>query len=192
MTTTRRRRRSLAGGISFRRTKDNNERTMSNPLLQPDGRFRRPSVVDEQGRNRFGDEGEQTPVHSNDALLAPPVDDAEPVYQPHYQAIVPHRGGLIAGLGVTGFAMSWLLLLALTSYAYLGLAASFFGVALSLGTCVIGYQDLKGMSLGAIDERGREGTLLGFRFALAGVFVGGGAAITVIYLIVRGFIELGL
>jgi hypothetical protein len=165
---------------------------MSNPLLQPDGRFRRPSVVDAEGRNRFADEGETAPAKASDDLLASPVSDAEPVYQPHYQAIVPHRGGLIAWLGIVGFAMSWLLLLAFWDYAYLGLAASFFGIALSLGTSIIGYHDLKGMSLGAIDERGRDSTLLGFRFALAGIFVGGGAMVAVVWLIVKGYFELGL
>jgi hypothetical protein len=177
--------------ISFPGSKGDNG-AMSNPLLQPDGRFRRPSVVDAAGRNRFADEGETAPAESSGDLLAPPAGDADPVYQPHYQAIVTHRGGLIAGLGVTGFAMSWMLLLAYTNYAYLGLAASFFGIALSLGTSIIGYHDLKGMSLGAIDERGRDSTLLGFRFALAGIFVGGGALIAVIWLIVKGWVELGL
>jgi hypothetical protein len=166
---------------------------MPNPLLQPDGRFRRPNVVDDQGRNRFGDdEGEISPAKPSNDVLASPLDDAEPVYQPHYQAFVPHRGGLIAWLGILGFAMSWLLLLALTNYSYLGLAASFFGIALSLGVSLIAYHDLKGISLGAIDERGRDATLLGFRFALAGIFVGGGAAVAVIWLIVKGWVELGL
>ena len=54
------------------------------------------------------------------------------------------------------------------------------------------YHDLKGFSLGAIDERGRDSTLLGFRFALAGLFVGGGAFIAVVWLIVKGYFELGL
>jgi hypothetical protein len=125
-------------------------------------------------------------------LLAPPVNAPEPVYQPQYQAILPHRGPLIAWLGVIGFAISWLLLLALTSYTYLGLAASLFGIALSLGASLIGYHDLKGMSLGAINDEGYDATLLGFRFALAGVFIGGGAAVTVIWLIIRGWVELGL
>jgi len=165
---------------------------MPNPLLQPDGRFRRPSVVDDQGRNRFGDEGEAAQTKPSDDVLAPPVDDVEPVYQPHYQAFVPHRGGLILSLGIFGFAISSLLLLAFVNYAFLGLAASFFGIALSLGISVIAYHDLKGMSLGAIDERGHNGTLLGFRFALAGVFVGGAAAVAVIWLTVKGYFELGL
>jgi hypothetical protein len=165
---------------------------MSNPLLQPDGRFRRPSLVDDQGRNRFAESEEAGNAKASGNILAPPDGAAEPAYQPHYQAFVPHRGGLIAWLGIAGFAMSWLLLLAFTDYAYLGLAASFFGIALSLGTSIIGYHDLKGMSLGAIDERGRDSTLLGFRFALAGIFVGGGALIAVIWLMVKGYFELGL
>lgn len=165
---------------------------MSNPLLQPDGRFRRPSLVDDQGRNRFAEGEEAGSAKGSGDILASPVEDAEPAYQPHYQAFVPHRGGLIAWLGIVGFAMSWLLLLAFTNYAYLGLAASFFGIALSLGTAIIGYHDLKGMSLGAIDEQGHDNTLLGFRFALAGIFVGGGALVGVVWLMVKGWVELGL
>jgi hypothetical protein len=165
--------------------------TMSNPLLQPDGRFRRPSMVDDEGRNRFGDSEQASHARPINDILAPPTDDNEP-YQPKYQAFVPHRGGLIAGLGITGFAMSWLLLLAYSSYAYLGLAASLVGITLSLGTCVMAYHDLRGFSLGAIDEQGHDSTLLGFRFALAGLFVGGGAFIAVVWLIVKGYFELGL
>lgn len=169
---------------------------MTNPLLQPDGRFRRPSVVDDQGQNRFGEGGvagqEIPPAQTSGDILAPPVDDSESTYRPRYQAFVPHRGGLILGLGILGFAMSWLLLLAFTDYAYLGLAASFFGIALSLGTSVIGYHDLKGMSLGAIDDRGHDSTLLGFRFALCGIFLGGTALVAVVWLIVKGFFKLGL
>jgi hypothetical protein len=174
---------------------------MPNPLLQPDGRFRRPSVVDDAGRNRFADDklqangggaGEAGSPGTAKDMLAAPVEDQEPAYQPRYQAFVPHRGSLIAGLGITGFAMSWLLLLAFTDYAYLGVAASFFGIALSLGTSVIGYHDLKGMSLGAVDERGHDSTLLGFRFALAGVFLGGGALVAVVWLMVKGVFDLGL
>lgn len=164
---------------------------MSNPLLQPDGRFRRPHLVDDEGRNRFADEGGESSSPASDSLLAPPTNDPAP-YQPKYQTAVPHRGPLIAWLGVVGFAMSWLLLLALTDYAFLGLAASLFGIALSLGVCLIAYHDLKGMSLGAVDSAGQTATLLGFRFALAGVFLGGGALGTVIWLIVKGFVELGL
>src|SRR5205814_1677462 len=106
---------------------------MSNPLLQPDGRFRRPSVVDEQGQNRFADD-EQTEAGQANAsppssdLLAPPADDGSLAYKPRYQAALPHRGGLLAWLGVIGVGMSWLLLLAFTRYALIGVAASFFGV----------------------------------------------------------------
>jgi len=166
-------------------------RVMSNPLLQPDGRFRRPSMVDDQGRNRFGDSEQVSDPRPDSDILAPPTDDAEP-YQPQYQAFVPHRGGLLVTLGITGFALSWLLLLAYTSYAYLGLAASLVGITLSLGTSVMAFHDLKGFDRGAIDERGRDSTLLGFRFALAGLFVGGGAFVAVVWLIVRGYFELGL
>lgn len=164
---------------------------MSNPLLQPDGRFRRPSMVDDQGRNRFGDSEQVSDARPSSDILAPPRDDVEP-YQPRYQSSVPHRGGLIAALGVTGFALSWLLLLAYSDYAYLGLAASLVGITLSLGTTVMAYHDLKGLSLGAIDERGHDSTMLGFRFALAGLFVGGGAFIAVVWLIVKGYFDLGL
>jgi hypothetical protein len=148
-------------------------------------------MVDDQGRNRFGDSEQATDARPSSDILAPPQDDVEP-YQPRYQASVPHRGRLIATLGIASFALSWLLLLAYSNYAYLGLAASLVGITLALGTSVMGYHDLKGLSLGAIDERGRDATLLGFRFALAGLFVGGGGFIAVVWLIVKGYFELGL
>jgi hypothetical protein len=167
------------------------ELAMSNPLLQPDGRFRRPSVVDEQGQNRFADsEQVDAPPPSSNLLAAPSNDPA--AYQPRYQAIVPHRGPLLAILGGVGVGMSWLLLLAFVNYAMLGVMASFFGVAMSLAVATIAYQDLKGMTLNAIDPAGRNATLLGFRLALAGIFVGGGAALAVIWLMFRGIVEPGL
>src|SRR3954462_7337807 len=109
---------------------------MSNPLLQPDGRFRRARLSDEQGRNRFADKdgGVSSQAVSNDLLAAPVADDATPAYKPRYQVSWSHRGPLIAWLGGIGCGLSWLLLLAFTSYTYLGLAASLLGVTLSLST----------------------------------------------------------
>ena len=168
---------------------------MSNPLLQPSDRFRRESVADEQGRNRFAEEEEVVEASGSGGgeLLASPADEGPPAYQPRYTTALPHRGTFIAWLGSAGFAASWLLLLAFSPrWVLLGVAASFLGVALSLAAAILGYHDLKGMSLGAVDPEGREGTLLGFRLAIAGIFIGGGAALCVIWLIVRGIIEIVL
>jgi len=165
---------------------------MSNPLLQPDKRFRRESLADEQGRNRFAESDDvvEAATVSGGEILAAPSEPGPPAYQPHYTAALPHRGGFIAGLGATGFAVSWLLLLSFSpSWVVVGVAASFLGVALSIAAAIVGYHDLKGISLGAIDPAGRDKTLLGFRLALAGIFLGGGAALAVIWLAVRGIID---
>lgn len=167
---------------------------MSNPLLQPGDRFRRPSVVDAEGHNRFAElpsaTGEGANTQRNDELLAAPSDSSPVAYQPEYVAALPHRGGFIAGLGAAGFFLCWLLLLTFTDYILLGVIASLLGVTVSLATLILGYQDLKGMTVGAIDPQGRPMTLLGFRLALAGVLLGGGAVVTVVGLLIRGILEL--
>ena len=167
---------------------------MSNPLLQPNDRFRRPSVVDAEGHNRFGElpsaEAEEATARRDNNLLASPSDSSPVAYQPEYVAALPHRGRFIAGLGTAGFFLCWLLLLTFTDYILLGVVASLLGVTVSLAALVLGYQDLKGMTLGAVDPEGRSATLLGFRLALAGVLLGGGAVVTVIGLLIRGILEL--
>jgi hypothetical protein len=163
---------------------------MSNPLLQPNDRFRRPDLVDPEGRNRFAESQEALEAKEAGDMLASPGE--HDTYQPRYTAALPHRGRFIATLGAVGFCASWLLVLSFTSWVLLGVAASLFGIVLSIAAAVLVFRDLKVMSLGAVDPTGRDATLLGFRLALAGIFLGGGAALCVIWLLVRGVLDLGI
>lgn len=164
---------------------------MSNPLLQPDGRFRRESVLDEDGRNRFAE-----PLQASQAEdigpLAAPADAGRPAYQPRYTESYAHRGFLVVTLGASSFAICWLLLLTYTRYMLLGIAGAAVGMALAIATLIIGYHDLSGMTRGAIDATGRGQTILGFRLALSALFMGIGGLTYVIWLLYRGIVELAL
>jgi hypothetical protein len=164
---------------------------MSNPLLQPDGRFKPRTVRDEQGQNRFSEPpGLQQAVPVRADFMTPPPDSGG--YQPQYTAATPHRASKILGLGLAGMVLCWLLLLSFTDYAIVGVAASLLGVGLSLAAVVQGYHDLSGMTAGAVDPNGRERTLLGLSFGLAGTFVGLGALVFVLWLALRGIVSLSL
>ncbi len=167
---------------------------MTNPLLQPDDRFRRKTVLDEQGRNLFSD----SEANTNDeniaadphSALAAPRDSGPTAYQPQYIQSLGHRGPFIANLGTVSFACMWLLLLVFTDYLFLGVAAAFLGITLAIATLLLGYHDLRGMTLGAVDPAGRSKTLLGFRLALSGLILGMGGVLAVLWLLVIGFVEL--
>src|SRR5688500_16650582 len=82
--------------------------SMSNPLIRPgDPRFQKPSIVDAQGQNRFGEgqpaeeSGDSSP---GDAFAAGQAGEERP-YQPQYEATQKSRSGvllLIASLGILG------------------------------------------------------------------------------------------
>jgi len=163
---------------------------MTNPLLQPDGRFRRDSIVDSAGRNRFADEQEQSTLPDSSDVLTPPGDVAQPSYHPHYATHYPHRGQFIAWLGGSGFFLTLLVLLVFTRYALIGFFAAVVGVSLSLATVVVGYRELSGMTSGAVDPSGRGPALLGFRLALASFVLGVGALVLTVGIIVRIIMEL--
>src|SRR5688572_16600223 len=113
---------------------------MSNPLLQPDGRFRRESVVDDSGRNRFADPGDaDEAAAARGDLMASPSDASQPAYEPRFATHHTHRGTFIAWLGGIGFFLTLLVLLVFTRYALIGFLAAVLGVAISLATVVIGY-----------------------------------------------------
>jgi hypothetical protein len=164
---------------------------MSNPLLQPNDRFRRPGVVDPEGKNRFADEGpasESTPVDRSNPLAAP-VDASQPAYVPQYQTTYAHRGVLVLVLGGLGFVASWGVLLISIQQFGLGISLTIVGIALSLASVVLGYQELTGMSAGAIDASGRNRALLGYRLGLAGLVLGFGFLAGLVVQIWRGIIE---
>jgi hypothetical protein len=166
---------------------------MSNPLLQPDDRFRRPSLVDGDGRNRFA-ENEQDTVESDGVdPLAPPTNVVSPAYRPTYEAHYPHRGRFIGWLGTIGFLLPFALLLLFSgnaSIGFTGFAASVVGIFISLVASILGYRELSGMSLGAIDPAGRNAALYGFRLGLAGLILGIGANLLLFGMVVRAAMEM--
>lgn len=163
---------------------------MSSPLLQPDGRFQRPSLLDGQGLNRFGDEAQSEAPPGESDVLAPPTDSAAPAYQPRYDTHYPHRGSLISTLGAVGFLLPFLLLLAFTNYAAIGFSGALLGIVISLAAVILGYSELTGMANGAIDPAGRSAALLGFRLGLAGLLLGITGTLLTLGLFIRAVLEM--
>lgn len=148
---------------------------MSNPLLKPgDPRFVRPTIVDAEGKNRFGDdeqaaegsaaEGQQRDVYAVTAASA----ESRP-YEPRYETTAPSRG-------------AWLLILAVVGIAGVGTSAASFG-GLATGSIfalcgtvaaaaawLLAYSHLSEMAIGARDPDGRPLTLLALWLGVFGMF----------------------
>lgn len=166
---------------------------MTNPLLQPDDRFRR-KTVDALGRNRFSDDAapaEESSAVTSENPLAGPSDSSQRPYLPRYQTSYAHHGPLVIGLGLLGLAGCFALLMAFAGQALIGLALGLLGIALCLAAVVRGYQELSGMANGAVDASGRFLALTGYGFGLMGLVIGFALASYVVVQMIRGLIELG-
>ena len=158
---------------------------MSNPLIRPnDPRFQKPSIVDAEGQNRFG-EGQPAGEASKDS----PAGDAfaagsaaeERPYQPQYEVTQKSRSGvllLIASLGLVG---AFLGLIALVGIFPLGYFATLISVVPAATAWLLAYEDLKTMRLGAMDDSGRQRTKLAFWLGLFGLLGCVGIVATMIW-----------
>lgn len=180
---------------------------MTNPLLRPDDRFRRTPLVDEAGRSVFGDETPEikqdnfnpnhaphTPAASSEANpLAPPSPTADPSYQPTYQTMLPHRAYGISWLSACGFLFTCLLIVPFVSeYVGYGIIFGFLGVILSVVAVLQAYEELSGMSRGAIDASGRDTLIIAYCLAMGGVVIGIGVILWVIIMVMYGVMDLNL
>jgi hypothetical protein len=179
---------------------------MTNPLLRPDDRFRRPDLVDKEGRSVFGDvnstvEPVETPAkniasspeNSSDANPLTPSAATGPTYEPTYQTMLPHRAYGISWLSACGFLFTCLLVLPfVTVYAGYGIIFGFLGVILSVVAVLQAYEELSGMSRGAIDSSGRDTMIIAYCLALGGVVIGIGVMLWVIIMVMYGVMDLNL
>jgi hypothetical protein len=178
---------------------------MTNPLLRPDDRLKRPALTDAQGRNLFADQtpkeelnaSQQDPSETNAPLLAAPAYDpvaqSGPSYRPQYETILPHRAPSLLRMSVIGFIFTLGLVLPfITIYAGYGLLFGFLGVMLCMVTALQAYQELTGMSNGAIDASGRDLMIIAYCLAMGGVLIGLAVMLWVGVFVYRGVMDLNL
>ena len=175
---------------------------MSNPLLRPDERLRRAALTDAEGRSLFADDAQATPTTENvvDANSSPlqspnytPGDNLEPNYQPQYETILPHRADSLLLMSLLGFLFTFGLVLPFfTIYAGYGIILGFLGVMLSVIAALQTFQELTGMSRGAIDNSGRNLMIIAYCLSMSGVVMGIGVILWVVVLIYRGVMDLNL
>jgi hypothetical protein len=146
---------------------------LSNPLIRPnDPRFQKPSIVDAAGQNRFG-EGQAAgdaagAAASSDAFAAGTSDEAHP-YQPQYEVTQKSRSGLLLGIACLGFAGALVGVIALVDLFPSGYFATLISVIPAATAWLLAYSDLKTMRLGAMDDSGRQRTLLAYWLGLLGL-----------------------
>ena len=127
--------------------------------------FRKPSITDEQGKNRFAEaDGElDSSAPLSDNLFTSPQADDQPAYQPDgYLPALRHRDSLIFSLSIIallGTAASVWALMYNQPFAIVNLA-------LTLPPLIMGHLDLKAIKAGAMDPSGRQITKIGFSIAL--------------------------
>lgn len=147
---------------------------MTNPLLQPDDRFKRPQFRGSDGQNLFGDGAaepmREVPPEQAGNIFAAPASSGEKteVYAPVYVQTMSHRGKLLlslAGLGVGGTAC---MLAAITGwlpgwvFALIGIVPALIGAYLAL-------EDQKAIRAGAMDPAGETPTTLALWGALGSI-----------------------
>lgn len=175
---------------------------MSNPLLRPDDRFRRPELTDAEGRSFFADDAKTSsqPVNENDSnapILAAPAHDPQaqggPSYQPQYETVLQHRAGFFLAMSGLGFLFTFGLILPfITIYAGYGIILGFLGVMLCVVAALQSYQELTGISQGAIEPSGRDNLIIAYCLAMGGVVLGIGVILWVVILIFQGVMDLNL
>lgn len=142
-------------------------------LLPDVSRFKKPSVIDDAGKNRFSEEESEpsAPVaevdYSSNPFFASAQQSATPAYQPRYEVTQKHRGTLLLVLSTVALAgVSGGLAGLLTMYPYL-FTLFIFSFPLNLITSFIAFQDLRAIRFGAMDPAGKTSTKVAFYLTTA-------------------------
>jgi len=171
---------------------------MSNPLLRPnDPRFTKPSAFGPDGKNIFSEEKEVVAAQAIREDGSAEQDEniyassaASTPYQPRYEVSQGHRGGLLLVLAIAGVVSS---LIGLTSLAgWWGLGWIFSVLAIVPAGCAValGWQDLRGMRLGAVDPKGETLTQFAYWLGVLGVVASLAMDGTVLFFVIYFLMEL--
>jgi hypothetical protein len=135
---------------------------MSNPLLRPnDPRFRKGELVDPQGKNRFGDEAQPSAApQEQDAIYAVSAGDEARPYAPQYEVQQAQRSTLLLLMAALGWVGAIIGAVSSTGIITSGWICPLIGAAPAAAAWLLAYEDLKALSLGAIDPTARPQTRL--------------------------------
>lgn len=137
---------------------------MTNPLLQPDDRFRRPALPTGD-ENPFAD---RPPDPNAPAVESPRIEPQPGDFVNSY----PHRGWTILTLAIAAFLAVILSSLAFTGGPPWLVVFSIFALLPALFAWQYGISDLKAMELGAMDRDGEQLTQIGMWLGAAGLVLG--------------------
>jgi hypothetical protein len=159
---------------------------MSNPIIKSnDARFFRPTLVDDQGKNRFADPDAPAEVAVGDAVegcgvFASTSASSERPYTPQYETTAASRGVLLLVLGLVGLAGA-----GVTSFSLFTVVGWLFplcGLGPSMAAWILAYGDLRAMTAGAREEAGRGITTVAMIVGILGTIACGGTVIGLIWL----------
>jgi hypothetical protein len=168
---------------------------MTNPLLQPDDRFKRPQFRSSDGQNLFGDgAAEPLPAVPQDQagnIFAAPASSGEQtkVYAPVYVQTMSHRGNLLlslAGLGLGGTAC---MLAAITGWLP-GWVFAMIGIVPALICAYLALEDQKAIRAGAMDPAGETPTTLALWGALGSIVASLGLFVAMVVWVLSSIWEL--
>ena len=156
---------------------------MSNPLLKPnDPRFRKEDLVDAEGKNRFGDETKSSAAAKDDqAVYAASVTDEARPYAPQYEAQQASRAGLLLLMAALGWAGALIGAVSITGIFASGWICPLLGAAPAAAAWLLAHEDLKALSLGAIDPAARPQTRLAIWLGASALFACLGIVASMIY-----------
>jgi hypothetical protein len=114
------------------------------------------------GKNPFADDVQSGPAKENP--YAPPEAQQRAYHPGDYEAVLPHRGGLVLSLGLAG------LLSGLTALVCCGPLA-IVSLALTIPAWMLGRGDLHSINAGAMDPSGRGMTMAGYVLGIVGTLI---------------------
>lgn len=142
--------------------------------------FRPPPIRTDKGVNLFADAESVVEAVLSENAYAPPTDTGGPTYRPaNYETTIPHRGGLVLGLGITGHVT---LVLGIALLVVLGLVEGIeapiiispvliFNLIFTLPAWVMSWLDMKAIEAGAMHGEGSRKTRLGGWLGILATFL---------------------
>lgn len=142
-------------------------------LLPDVSRFKKPTVVDDAGKNRFSEdepEGAASPSDAeieNNPFYASTQQTLAPSYQPQYEVTLKHRGNLLLVLSILSTAAISGGLAGLYGLYPQLFVMFIFAFPLNLISSFMAFQDLRAIRFGAMDPAGRTITRIAFILTIA-------------------------
>lgn len=142
--------------------------------------FRPPSLRAEDGANLFADAEPAIEATADENVYAAPTDAGGPAYRvTGYETTIPHQGGLVLGLGITGLVMLALGVICIVIFGFTeGIEAAIIvspvlilNLIFTLPPWIMSWRDTKAMEAGAMHSDGAKRTKLGGWLGILATFL---------------------